>query len=137
MQVHRGFYECAQALYDRFLPMVQDHLATSPFARFAFTGHSLGGSLATLLMLMFVRRGVLPPSCLAPTYTFGSPAILCEGAAGGSCSCGSSGAGDGGSCCDLGGGGEAAAGCGASSASSGGLLARLGLPQGAVRNVMM
>ena len=62
LQVHRGVYETAQLLYERFLPMVEDHLASSPFARVCFTGHSLGGSLATLLTLMFVRRGVLPRS---------------------------------------------------------------------------
>lgn len=78
-------YEAAQALYDRFLPLVRDHLESSPFARFTFTGHSLGGSLGTLLMLMFVRRGVIPKACLSPVYTFGSPAIFCEGAAGGGC----------------------------------------------------
>ena len=32
-QVHRGVYEAAQQLYDRFLPLVQDHLASSPFAK--------------------------------------------------------------------------------------------------------
>ena len=115
--MHRGVYEAAQALYDRFLPLVQDHLASSPFARFAFTGHSLGGSLGTLLMLMFVRRGVLPRTCLAPTYTFGSPAILCEGAAVGCCS------------------GVDGSNCGRK--LGGGILAQLGLPDCAVRNVMM
>jgi hypothetical protein len=119
MQVHRGVYEAAQALYDRFLPLVQEHLASSPFARFAFTGHSLGGSLGTLLMLMFVRRGVLPRVCLAPTYTFGSPAILCEG-----------------SCCSGGSGGKCSGGAGAA-AVAGGILAVLGLPDCAVRNVTM
>lgn len=37
LQVHRGIYEAAQQLYDRFLPLVLDHLAATPFARFAFT----------------------------------------------------------------------------------------------------
>lgn len=32
-QVHRGVYEAAQQLYDRFLPLVQEHLASSPFAK--------------------------------------------------------------------------------------------------------
>lgn len=121
-------YETAVLLYDRFLPLVQDHLATSPFAKVAaaaadarvgwamnlqtctatvaaravdcpcsccldqacvsvtlladaatrpphhlwqvaFTGHSLGGSLGTVLMLMYVRRGVLPKSAISPVYT--------------------------------------------------------------------
>lgn len=65
---------CLQAalqLYDDLLPLVRQHLATSPFASIAFTGHSLGGSLASLLMLLFVARGVLPPDCVSPVYTFG------------------------------------------------------------------
>jgi hypothetical protein len=53
----------------------------------SFQGHSLGGSLGTMLMLMYVRRGVIPASALNPTYTFGAPAIFCEGASGcGPCS---------------------------------------------------
>ena len=42
-------------------------------------GHSLGGSLATLLVLMYLRRGVLPPVAVSPVYTFGAPAVFCEG----------------------------------------------------------
>ena len=78
-QVHRGVYEAAQALYDRFHPMVEEHMASSPLAKIVFTGHSLGGSLATLLMLMYLHRRVLRPLQLSPTYTFGAPAIFCEG----------------------------------------------------------
>jgi len=78
-------YETAKVLYERFLPLVQEHVATSPFAKVAFTGHSLGGSLGTLLMLMFLRRGVLPPAALSPAYTFGAPAIFCEGTEPGMC----------------------------------------------------
>jgi len=84
-QVHRGVYETAKVLYERFLPLVQEHVAASPFAKVAFTGHSLGGSLGTLLMLMFLRRGVLPPAALSPAYTFGAPAIFCEGTEPGMC----------------------------------------------------
>lgn len=60
---------------------------------------------------MYVRRGVLPISALSPVYTFGAPAVFCEGGAGGACACraGSSGCGD------------------------GGILQALGLPEGAVR----
>lgn len=84
-QVHRGVYETAQVLYRRFLPLVQEHVAASPFAKVVFTGHSLGGSLGTLLMLMFLRRGVLPPVALSPAYTFGAPAVFCEGTEPGMC----------------------------------------------------
>jgi len=112
VKVHRGVYEAAQVLYDRFLPLVQDHLATSPTARVAFTGHSLGGSLGTLLMMMYVRRGVIDPANLAPVYTFGSPSVLCDGE------------------CENGV-------CPPSGEEPRSALARLGLPVDSVRNVMM
>lgn len=116
VKVHRGVYEAAQVLYDRFLPLVQEQLAVSPFAKICFTGHSLGGSLGSLLMLMFLHRGVMPAVAAAPTYTFGAPAIFCEGAAG-FCSA---------EACTQEGKGKRK-----------GLLERLGLPQGAIRNVVM
>ncbi|KAL4443837.1 hypothetical protein ABPG75_011574 [Micractinium tetrahymenae] len=126
IKVHRGVYETAVLLYDRFLPLVQDHLATSPFAKVAFTGHSLGGSLGTVLMLMYVRRGVLPKSAVSPVYTFGAPAIFCEGGAGGGAAC----------ACGAGATADAAPGL-AQSCGPGGVLGLLGLPEGAVRNVLM
>lgn len=89
-------------------------------------GHSIGGSLAVLLTLMYRRRGVLLPQQIAPVYTFGSPAIFCDGALGG-CSggCGT-GAADAA-------GGAAAGGC----SISGSLLSRLGLPEDVLRGVIM
>ena len=79
-------YEAAKLLYERYKPMVEEHLATSPFAKVSFTGHSLGGSLGSLLMLMFLHRGVIPISAISPTYTFGAPAIFCEASGpGGTC----------------------------------------------------
>ena len=144
LQVHRGVYEAAEILYQRFLPLVVEHLASRPFAKIAFTvrgcagfhllyllfpksimsakrkqclpvamqpcswqeacqasrslhkdmatafpaqglfllqGHSLGGSLGTLLQLMFLRRGEIPAVAVSPTYTFGAPAVFCEGGA--------------------------------------------------------
>ena len=84
-------YEAAKLLYDRYKPMVEEHLATSPFAKVAFVGHSLGGSLGALLMLMFLHRGVVPVSAISPTYTFGAPAIFCEASGpGGTCALGTS-----------------------------------------------
>jgi len=80
--VHRGVYEAALVLYERFLPLVYEHLESSPFAKVCFTGHSVGGSLATLLLLMFKRRGVLKTSSIASVYTFGAPSVFCEGAGG-------------------------------------------------------
>jgi hypothetical protein len=40
-------------------------------------------------MLMYLRRGVLPPVAVSPVYTFGAPAVFCEG----DCSCGIDGSG--------------------------------------------
>lgn len=37
LQVHRGVYNAAELLYQRFLPMVEEQLASSPFAKIAFT----------------------------------------------------------------------------------------------------
>ena len=37
LQVHRGVYEAAEILYQRFLPLVVEHLASRPFAKIAFT----------------------------------------------------------------------------------------------------
>ncbi|GFR40804.1 hypothetical protein Agub_g1422, partial [Astrephomene gubernaculifera] len=78
VKVHRGVYEGALALYDRFLPLVYEHLEASPFSKITFTGHSIGGSLATLLLLIYRTRGVLPPHSIATVYTFGSPAVFCQ-----------------------------------------------------------
>ncbi len=72
--------QAALKLYEDLLPLVRQHLATSPFASVTFTGHSLGGSLATVIMLIMVARGVLPPDCVSPAYTFGAPAVFCGGA---------------------------------------------------------
>ena len=98
----------------------------------AFTGHSLGGSLGTLLMLMYVRRGVLPKSAVSPVYTFGAPAIFCEGT--GACACpppaaGTAGAEGSVSAGSASGRGEGKGACG--------VLQMLGLPEGAVRWVRL
>lgn len=43
--------------------------------------------MAVLLMLMFRHRGVLLPQQIAPVYTFGAPALFCDGALGGCSAC--------------------------------------------------
>ena len=35
--MHRGVYVAAEILYERFKPMVEEQLASSPFAKVAFT----------------------------------------------------------------------------------------------------
>lgn len=121
-KVHRGVYEAALVLYERFLPLVEEHVRANPFAKLAFTGHSLGGSIATLLVMMYVHRGVISPVNLAPTYTFGAPAVFCEG----SC-CGS------GETCDA---GDLSVPPRSIDAAHG-VLARVGLKESSVKNVVM
>lgn len=92
--------------------------------------------MATLLAFMYRSRGIVRADQLAPTVTFGAPAILCARARGG---CG--GAGCGGAC------GSCSASCAVHEAPAvadgqpadacGGLLAKLGLGEGSVRNVIM
>lgn len=112
MKAHRGVYEAACKLYDIFLPLVQDYIEMHPQGTIAFTGHSLGGSLGTMLMLMFFHRGILQSSNLAPVHTFGSPAVFC--------------------------GGESCSGnCPVDGEEAVGVLDKLGLPHDAIRNVIM
>mmetsp|Transcript_31445 Transcript_31445/g.81311 ORF Transcript_31445/g.81311 Transcript_31445/m.81311 type:complete len:764 (+) Transcript_31445:159-2450(+) len=111
--------KAALALYGRFLPLIEEHLAGSPFATVTFTGHSLGGALATALLLMYTARGVLSRSTISPVYTFGSAAVFCET-----------------------GGVQLGPAPGEPEWHEGGeatqdMLAKLGLPEGSVRNVVM
>ncbi len=78
--VHRGIYSAAHHIYDDVLPLVRQHLAAHPAdGAFAFGGHSLGGGLATVVMLLLVARGEVPASALAPSCVFGAPAVFCAG----------------------------------------------------------
>ncbi|XP_073146151.1 phospholipase A1 PLIP2, chloroplastic-like [Henckelia pumila] len=78
--VHRGIYEAAKGIYDQMLPDIKAHMESrGECATFRFTGHSLGGSLALLINLMLLIRGVAPRSSLLPVITFGAPTIMCGG----------------------------------------------------------
>ena len=46
VKVHRGVYAAAEALYDRFLPLVREHLLSSPYAKVVFTVCALPGVAA-------------------------------------------------------------------------------------------
>lgn len=60
------------------MPLLLDHLEEAgPNARTTLCGSGLGGSLAALLLLMFVARGTRQ-SAFAPVYTLNAPAVLCE-----------------------------------------------------------
>ena len=78
--MHRGIYEAAKGIYQQVLPEVHSHLKSrGSFAKFRFTGHSLGGCLALLVNLMLLIRQEVPSSSLLPVITFGSPFIMCRG----------------------------------------------------------
>lgn len=78
--VHRGIYEAAKGMYQQFLPEIIEHLNKhGERAKFQFTGHSLGGSLALLVDLMLLARKAVKPANLHPVITFGSPFVFCGG----------------------------------------------------------
>jgi acetyl esterase/lipase len=118
-------------LLAKFGPYVDAHLAAAPGNRVSFAGHSLGGSLATVLMLLLVYRRSVAPAQVAGVHTYGAPAVFCNASAPG----GADGAGGGG-------GGFAATYLAAAPgfervAAADGLLAALGLPEAAIHNVIM
>ncbi|KAF8062647.1 hypothetical protein HT031_003976 [Scenedesmus sp. PABB004] len=77
-KLNKALYAEANALYNRFMPLVLDHLEEAgPGARVMLAGAGLGGSLAAVLVLMLVCRG-LRPAALAPAVTLNAPAVLCE-----------------------------------------------------------
>lgn len=78
VRVHKGAYEAAQGLYSRFLPLVQEHLESHRNARVCFVGHSIGGAMACLLLIMMKHRQVLRSDQVMPACTFGAPAFVCD-----------------------------------------------------------
>lgn len=81
VMVHRGIYIAAKALYRDLLPLIRSHIAVQgrQRAKIQLAGHSLGGSLSTLLCLMLHLRGEVAPHNMLPVYTFGAPSIMCGG----------------------------------------------------------
>ncbi|XP_076892974.1 phospholipase A1 PLIP2, chloroplastic-like [Bidens hawaiensis] len=78
--VHRGIYEAAKGIYDQMLPEIHANIQRhGDNAKFRFTGHSLGGSLALLVNLMLLIREQVPRSSLLPVITFGAPSVMCGG----------------------------------------------------------
>eukprot|EP00963_Diacronema_lutheri_P002230 scaffold148_cov341-Pavlova_lutheri.AAC.38 len=119
IRVHRGTYEAALALYSRVMPIAKNFLQGNSRRKIQLTGHSLGGSIAMLLMLMMVYRGDISPDRFLPVVTFGSAAIFCDGL----CNCGISKE-DGGLSCSM-------------EFEGVSLLERFGFDKSDVQNVMM
>ena len=71
--VHTGVKEMA----DEFWPDVSPWITSLPDgARMCFTGHSLGGSMAMLLMAWSKLRLGMSLGVMEPCWTFGSPPVL-------------------------------------------------------------
>jgi len=72
VRVHEGLLSIGEALLSEILPFID---LTSPEHRVVFTGHSIGGSLSVLLMILLtVRRGV--QSNVLRVFSFGGPPIF-------------------------------------------------------------
>ena len=70
---HAGVSEMTEAFWPEIAPLAASAPAT---ARLCFAGHSLGGSMATLLMAWTKLRLGVDPARMDPAITFGSPPTL-------------------------------------------------------------
>ncbi|GBF95587.1 hypothetical protein Rsub_08568 [Raphidocelis subcapitata] len=120
-RANRALHAEALALYGRLLPLVLDHLQDCPSGRVCLSGEGLGGSLAALATLMLAHRG-LRHSALAPAVALNAPPVLVE-VPDVAAFCPEEG-------CSL-----DDVGAMLDDAAARGVLARLGLPRGAVLNV--
>lgn len=68
IRVHGGFYRQFKILEPKISPILSEHMRDSDKILY-FTGHSLGGGLATLASLYYSYKFKNPVSCI----TFGSP----------------------------------------------------------------
>ncbi len=68
MRVHFGFQRALDSVWDEVSALLSDYRAENPLAPICFTGHSLGGALASLALSRF-------PGIGASLYTFGAPRV--------------------------------------------------------------
>jgi len=73
---HAGVAEMTEQFWPEMEPWIEDAARNHPRASMSFTGHSLGGSMATLLMAWALHRCGVDPARLEPARTFGSPPVL-------------------------------------------------------------
>ena len=79
VKIHAGIYKAAEKLERQLIPAIEEHIAEhGKRARFVFTGHSLGGAIASCLCMMLVHRGIMGPEMLEGVYTYGCPAFICH-----------------------------------------------------------
>jgi hypothetical protein len=69
--VHRGIYEEVKGIYSQLMPVIVEHVREHKESEcLQFTEQSFGSSLALLVSLMLVARGVVGPESLRPVVTF-------------------------------------------------------------------
>ena len=73
---HAGVAEMTERFWPEMQPWIADASANHPRASLSFAGHSLGGSMATLLMAWALHRCGVDPARIEPARTFGSPPVL-------------------------------------------------------------
>jgi len=66
--LHKGFWESSDAVYNVIRPLLNNDYQTR------VTGHSLGGAIATILMMRFHNEGLSLDQCV----TFGQPKVTDE-----------------------------------------------------------
>jgi predicted lipase len=70
VEVHKGFKDDSESLYQGILSNVQQHRASCPSCSVFITGHSLGGAIASIISLQ-LKKDV--PGLTVNEYTYGSP----------------------------------------------------------------
>ena len=70
-EVHKGFYDAEQSVFQNVVSQVKALLATYPGYQVVFTGHSLGAALATLFSIDFVNAGISN----VRMFNYGSPRV--------------------------------------------------------------
>jgi len=79
VKIHAGIYKAAEKLLSQLMPAIEEHLEEhGDNARLVFTGHSLGGAIASCLVMMLVHRGMVSRESVGGVYTIGCPAFLSE-----------------------------------------------------------
>ena len=71
IQVHTGFYDSYTVVASQVINKIAALSKAHPSATILFTGHSLGGALATFAAVDFKEKGISPNTMYV--YTYGSP----------------------------------------------------------------